>query len=44
MDDGVDATAETDHTAEREDPSFPGLPDPLESAPLGADGEPSARR
>jgi SSS family solute:Na+ symporter len=36
---GVDGTAETDYTAEREDPTFRDLPDPLESAPPGAAGE-----
>jgi len=38
--DGVDGTAETDYTAEREDPTVRDLPDPLESAPPGV----SARR
>ena len=33
--DGVDGTAETDYTAEREDPTVRDLPDPLESAPPG---------
>jgi SSS family solute:Na+ symporter len=42
--DGVDATAESDYTAEREDPTFRDLPDPLESAPPGAAGEASGRR
>jgi SSS family solute:Na+ symporter len=32
--DGVDGTAETDYTAEREDPSFRDLPDPLSDEPL----------
>src|SRR3712207_2929886 len=41
---GVDGTAETDYTAEREDPTFRDLPDPLASAPPGAAGEGSARR
>ncbi|SDY51079.1 solute:Na+ symporter, SSS family [Modestobacter sp. DSM 44400] len=42
VDDGVDGTAETDYTAEREDPSVRDLPDPLESAPPGvAGGAPS---
>ena len=41
---GVDGTAETDHTAEREDPTFRDLPDPLESTPPGAAGDGSARR
>jgi solute:Na+ symporter, SSS family len=36
---GVDGTAETDYTAEREDPTFRDLPEPLESAPPGAAGE-----
>jgi SSS family solute:Na+ symporter len=36
VDDGVDGTAETDYTAEREDPTVRDLPDPLESAPPGA--------
>ncbi|SNS09888.1 solute:Na+ symporter, SSS family [Geodermatophilus saharensis] len=40
--DGVDGTADTDYTAEREDPTFRELPDPLESAPPG--GERPARR
>ena len=31
--DGVDGTAETDYTAEREDPTVRDLPDPLDSAP-----------
>jgi solute:Na+ symporter, SSS family len=33
VDDGVDATAESDYTAEREDPTFRDLPDPLASEP-----------
>ncbi len=33
--DGVDGTAETDYTAEREDPTVRDLPDPLASAPPG---------
>ncbi len=33
VDDGVDGTADTDYTAEREDPSVRDLPDPLASAP-----------
>jgi SSS family solute:Na+ symporter len=41
---GVDGTADTDYTAEREDPTFRELPDPLESAPPGATGERPARR
>jgi SSS family solute:Na+ symporter len=36
VDDGIDGTAATDYTAEREDPSVRDLPDPLESAPPGA--------
>jgi solute:Na+ symporter, SSS family len=44
VDDGVDGTAANDYTAEREDPSFRELPDPLETAPPGAAGEGSARR
>jgi solute:Na+ symporter, SSS family len=43
VDDGVDGTAEADYTAEREDPTFRELPDPLESAPPGAAGESSPR-
>jgi SSS family solute:Na+ symporter len=35
VDEGVDGTAETDYTAEREDPTVRDLPDPLESAPPG---------
>ena len=35
---GVDGTALSDYTAEREDPTFRDLPDPLESAPPGAAG------
>ena len=34
--DGVDGTAESDYTAEREDPTVRDLPDPLASAPPGA--------
>ncbi len=34
--DGVDGTAEADYTAEREDPTFRDLPDPLDSEPSGA--------
>src|SRR3954471_15873083 len=41
---GVDGTAENDYTAEREDPTFRDLPEPLESAPPGATGEAGARR
>jgi SSS family solute:Na+ symporter len=33
--DGVDGTADSDYTAEREDPSFRDLPDPLADEPLG---------
>jgi SSS family solute:Na+ symporter len=36
--DGVDATDDTDYTAEREDPTFRELPEPLESAPPGGGG------
>jgi solute:Na+ symporter, SSS family len=32
--DGVDGTADTDYTAEREDPTFRDLPDPLSDEPL----------
>ncbi|HEV7188595.1 MAG TPA: sodium:solute symporter [Blastococcus sp.] len=42
--DGVDGTAETDYTAEREDPTVRDLPDPLASAPPGLAGEAAARR
>ncbi|MCU1671291.1 MAG: Na+:solute symporter [Blastococcus sp.] len=35
---GVDGTAETDYTAEREDPTVRDLPDPLASAPPGTAG------
>jgi SSS family solute:Na+ symporter len=43
---GVDGTAETDYTAEREDPTFRDLPDPLSDEPLaGPPGAaPSSRR
>jgi SSS family solute:Na+ symporter len=41
--DGVDGTAETDYTAEREDPTVRDLPDPLASAPPGAAGHQPAR-
>ncbi|MGY1687875.1 monocarboxylate uptake permease MctP [Geodermatophilus sp. SYSU D00804] len=48
VDDGVDGTAESDYTAEREDPTFRDLPDPLESAPpgtaRGTTGEATGRR
>src|SRR5919199_6438581 len=37
--DGVDATADTDYTAEREDPSVRDLPDPLASTPPGVGEE-----
>jgi SSS family solute:Na+ symporter len=40
VDDGVDATADTDYTAEREDPTFRDLPDPLSEEPLA--GPPGA--
>jgi solute:Na+ symporter, SSS family len=33
---GVDGTADTDYTAEREDPTFRELPEPLEAAPPGS--------
>jgi solute:Na+ symporter, SSS family len=36
--DGVDATEDRDYTAEREDPTFRELPEPLESAPPGGGG------
>jgi SSS family solute:Na+ symporter len=42
--DGVDGTAETDYTAEREDPTVRDLPDPLASAPPGLAGEAGVRR
>jgi solute:Na+ symporter, SSS family len=47
--DGVDGTAESDYTAEREDPTFRDLPDPLSDEPLagpppGSAGEAGARR
>ena len=38
VDDGVDGTAESDYTAEREDPTVRDLPDPLASTPPGLDG------
>ena len=44
VDPGVDGTADTDYTSERDDPTFRELPDPLESAPPGAAGERPARR
>jgi SSS family solute:Na+ symporter len=34
VDDGVDGTAESDYTAEREDPTFRDVPDPLSNEPL----------
>jgi solute:Na+ symporter, SSS family len=34
--DGIDGTAESDYTADREDPTFRELPEPLESEPPGA--------
>ncbi|ADB76060.1 hypothetical protein [Geodermatophilus obscurus] len=43
VDGGVDGTAASDYTAQRDDPTFRGLPDPLESAPPGATGAPTAR-
>jgi solute:Na+ symporter, SSS family len=36
--DGVDGTADTDYTAEREDPTVRDLPDPIASAPPGLAG------
>jgi SSS family solute:Na+ symporter len=42
--DGVDGTAESDYTAEREDPTVRDLPDPLESVPPGLDGGARAGR
>jgi solute:Na+ symporter, SSS family len=39
VDEGVDGTAETDYTAEREDPTVRDLPDPLASAQPGMDGK-----
>jgi SSS family solute:Na+ symporter len=39
--DGVDGTAETDYTAEREDPSVRDLPDPLASDPPGTAAAPA---
>ncbi|SET07313.1 monocarboxylate uptake permease MctP [Geodermatophilus poikilotrophus] len=44
VDPGVDGTAGSDYTAERDDRTFRELPDPLESAPPGAAGERPARR
>ena len=41
---GVDATADTDYTAEREDPTFRELPEPLESVAPGHEGEFQMRR
>jgi SSS family solute:Na+ symporter len=41
--DGFDGTAESDYTAEREDPSIRDLPDPLGSAPPGVAGGSSVR-
>jgi len=44
--DGVDRTAESDYTAEREDPTFRDLPDPLSDEPLSGPppgSAPSAR-
>ena len=43
VDGGVDGTAESDYTAERDDPTFRELPDPLESDRPGATGAPTAR-
>jgi SSS family solute:Na+ symporter len=42
--DGVDGTADTDYTAEREDPTVRDLPDPLASTPPGLAGEAGLRR
>jgi len=42
--DGVDGTEDSDYTAEREDPTFRELPDPLESEPSGAVRERGPRR
>ncbi|MCW2698579.1 MAG: Na+:solute symporter [Blastococcus sp.] len=42
--DGVDGTAESDYTAEREDPTVRDLPDPLESVPPGLEGGARAGR
>jgi len=44
VDDGVDGTAEGDYTAEREDPTFRDLPDPLDAEQSGAAGERVRRR
>ena len=44
VDGGVDGTAESDYTAEREDPTFRELPEPLESAAPGPAGGGPARR
>src|SRR4051794_5309849 len=44
VDDGVDGTADSDYTAEREDPTFRELPEPLESEPAGAAEERVRRR
>src|SRR3954469_23320731 len=41
---GVDGTAETDYTAEREDPTVRDLPDPLASTPPGVEEEVRSRR
>ena len=38
-----DGTADSAYTAQRDDPTFRELPDPLESAPPGATGAPTAR-
>jgi len=42
--DGVDGTADTDYTAEREDPTVRDLPDPLASTPPGLAGQAGLRR
>jgi SSS family solute:Na+ symporter len=44
VDDGVDGTADTDYTAEREDPTVRDLPDPLASTPPGIEQEVRSRR
>ncbi len=43
VDGGADGTADSDYTAQRDDPTFRELPDPLESAPPGATGAPTSR-
>src|SRR3954471_22988937 len=44
VEDGVDGTAETDYTAEREDPTVRDLPEPLASSPPGMGEESPVRR